>query len=155
MKPLIKNNTPYRPNLSRLMGLCEVNYMMLLRLLADKEQVGQRREFYISDFLSYRIEVDEVTKYTSLITMSQDAEIAGTKLSTFLRPKMVIRLYHDARMAEVIKNQDIGRINPRYDYPNSKMHLPDEKQQVNLFLKEWLQLSLQLGQSKVDLTSHS
>ncbi|GHF85255.1 phosphohydrolase [Thalassotalea marina] len=137
------------------MGLCEVNYMMLLRLLADKEQVGQRREFYISDFLSYRIDVDEVTKYTSLITMSQDADIGGTKLSKFLRPKMVIRLYHDARMAEVIKNQDIGRIHPRYDYPNNKMHLPDEKQQINQFLKEWLQLSLQLGQTKVDLTSHS
>lgn len=155
MTTLINKNAPYRPNLSNLMGLCEVNYMMLLRLLADKEQVGQRREFYISDFLSYRIDVDEVTKYTSLITMSQDADVGGTKLSQFLRPKMVIRLYHDARMAEVIKNQDIGRIHPRYDYPNNKMHLPDEKQQINQFLKEWLQLSLQLGQSKVDLTSHS
>ena len=147
--------TPYRPNLPHLMSLCEVNYMMLVRLLADKEQVGESRQFYISDFLSYRIDVDEVTKYTSLVTMTQDAQVDGTWLSSFIRPKMVIRLYHDARLAEVIKNQDVARIGPRYDYPNQKMHLPDEKQQINQFLKEWLQLSLQLGQTQIDLPEAS
>jgi uncharacterized protein YqiB (DUF1249 family) len=145
----------YRPNLSDLMSLCDVNYMMLLRLLADKEVVGDKRRFFISDFLSYSIEVNEVTRYTSLVTMTQDAFINGKeltdgiKLTHFLRPKMVIRLYHDARMAEVISNQDIRQVKPRYDYPNHAMHLPDEKQQMNLFLKEWLQLSLQLGQSRL------
>ena len=105
--------------------------------------------FFISDFLSYTILVNEVTRYTSLITISQDAEIAGQHLSDYFRPKMVIRLYHDARMAEVVSNQDIRQVKPRYDYPNHKMHLPDEKQQINIFLKEWLQLSLQLGQTKL------
>ena len=141
--------TSYRPNLTSLMNLCEVNYMMLLRLLADKESVGESCQFFISDFLSYSIVVNEVTRYTSLITISQDALVQGCQLSTFLSPKMVIRLYHDARMAEVISNQDVRQIKPRYNYPNNKMHLPDEKQQINLFLKEWLQLSLQLG--KVDV----
>jgi len=123
--------------------------MMLLRLLSDKEKVGERRSYFISDFLSYNILVDEVTRYTSLITMTQDATIGGEKLSKYLRPKMVIRLYHDARLAEVISNQDIRQIKPRYQYPNDTMHLPDEKQQVNVFLKEWLQLSLQLGQTSI------
>lgn len=127
--------------------------MMLLRLLADKENVGERRDFFISDFLSYSVLVNEVTRYTSLITMTQDATIGGQHLSKFLSPKMVIRLYHDARMAEVISNQDVQQVKPRYDYPNKSMHLPDEKQQMNIFLKEWLQLSLQLGQSKLDLAS--
>ena len=142
----------YRPNLSNLMNLCEVNYMMLLRLLADKEQVGEQRDFFISDFLSYRIQVNEVTRYTSLVTMRQNCTVLANALTNLLKPKMVIRLYHDARMAEVISNQDISQVQPRYDYPNKKMHLPDEKQQINIFLKEWLQLSLQLGQSPVALT---
>ncbi|GLX79574.1 phosphohydrolase [Thalassotalea insulae] len=140
----------YRPRLSNLMNLCEVNYMMLLRLLADKEQVGEIRCFFISDFLSYSIRVNEVTRYTSLITMKQDASIGNQHLSDYFSPKMVIRLYHDARLAEVVSNQDVWAIKPRYDYPNQAMHLPDEKQQINEFLKEWLQLSLQLGQSKVE-----
>jgi hypothetical protein len=62
---------------------------------------------------------------------------------------MSIRLYHDARMAEVNSSQNIRWIKPRYDYPNKKMHLPDEKQQINQFLKEWLQLCLQQGQVPV------
>ncbi|XQW84182.1 DUF1249 domain-containing protein [Thalassotalea piscium] len=129
--------------------------MMLLRLLADKEAVGEYRDFFISDFLSYRINVNEVTRYTSLVTMTQNCTVLASKLSEILKPKMVIRLYHDARMAEVISNQDIAQVKPRYDYPNKKMHLPDEKQQINLFLKEWLQLSLQLGQSSMNpVTNH-
>jgi len=145
-----EKRSTYRPNLSSLMNLCEVNYMMLLRLLADKETVGERRSFFISDFLSYSIFVDEVTRYTSLVTMTQDAVVENTHLSNFLRPKMVIRLYHDARLAEVVSNQDVWQVKPRYDYPNDAMHLPDEKQQINVFLKEWLQLSLQLGQTPLD-----
>ena len=139
----------YRPNLPNLMSLCEVNYMMILRLLGDKECVGEQRNFLISDFLTYRIIVDEVTRYTSLITMTQNSTILSNTLTDILKPKMVVRLYHDARMAEVVSNQDISQVKPRYDYPNKNMHLPDEKQQINLFLKEWLQLSLQLGQSAI------
>ena len=147
------NANVYRPQLSTLMNLCEINYMMLLRLLADKEEVGERRHFFISDFLSYTIVVEEVTRYTSLVTMYQSSLLLENHLSEMFTPKMVIRLYHDARLAEVISNQDIHRVKPRYDYPNPQMHLPDEKQQINQFLKEWLQLSLQLGQVHVPLTS--
>ena len=141
----------YRPHLPTLMALCEINYMLLLRILADKEQVGEQRCFFISDFLSYRITVNEVTKYTTLITINQEANIRGYNLTELFRPKMVVRLYHDARMAEVISNQDVQQIKPRYDYPNERMHLPDEKQQVNYFLKEWLQLCLKFGQVNFDI----
>ena len=77
--------------------------------------------------------------------------LRAENLAELFRPKMVVRLYHDARMAEVISNQDVQQIKPRYDYPNEKMHLPDEKQQVNYFLKEWLQLCLKLGQVNFDI----
>ena len=143
----------YRPSLSGLMNLCDINYMLMLRLLADKEQVGESRSFFISDFLCYQLEVNEVTRYTSLITIRQDATVMGEHLTQWFSPMMVVRLYHDARMAEVVKSQDIGRIKPRYDYPNHQMHQPDEKQQTNQFLKEWLQLCHELGQSKVELFS--
>jgi uncharacterized protein YqiB (DUF1249 family) len=141
----------YRPNLSNLMNLCDVNYMLMSRLLAEKEQVGEQRSFFISDFLSYQITVNEVTRYTSLITITQDANVMGMHLAELFNPTMVVRLYHDARMAEVIRSQDIGQIKPRYDYPNTKMHLPDEKQQIHLFLKEWLQLCHELGQSPLEI----
>lgn len=177
MTVLVANKNKYRPSIAKLMNLCETNYMLVLRLLADKEKLGEVREFFINESLAYRIEVKEVTKYTSLITMAQQhgfelsddisltpsASLAAkqssapntTELTALLTPVMTIRLYHDARMVEVISSQNIARIKPRYDYPNRSMHQPDEKQQILIFLKEWLQLCLQQGQVAVDVMSLS
>jgi uncharacterized protein YqiB (DUF1249 family) len=167
---MTKQSNKYRPKLSTLMNLCEVNYMLLMRLLAsnnNEEIIGEERKFFISDFLAYTIKTLEITRYTSLISICQEmpnAEQVNVEhdrnldddnkkvlFSSILHPKMTIRLYHDARMAEVISNQDISQVKPRYDYPNSKMHLPDEKEQINMFLKEWLQLCLKLGQVNLSL----
>jgi len=132
--------------------------MLMLRILADKENVGEQRSFFISDFLSYTVTINEVTRYTSLVTISQDINASFTSkssnelaLTKLLQPRMVMRLYHDARVAEVISSQDIHHVKPRNDYPNVLMHLPDEKQQINQFLKEWLQLCFELGQVKLTL----
>jgi uncharacterized protein YqiB (DUF1249 family) len=154
----------YQPSLSGLMNLCDTNYMLLLKVLANKEHVGEQQCFFISDFLSYTITVKEVTRYTSLIHIAQDSSRlfnnitikkqkakVNVDLASLFRPSMVIRLYHDARMAEVISSQNVRQVKPRYDYPNANMHHPDEKQQINLFLKEWLQLCLQLGQIDLSL----
>ena len=177
----------YRPNLSNLMNLCDTNYMMLLKLLADKDQVNEKNRFLISDFLAYTITTKEVTRYTSLIHMAQDVPLysqeeelqpsstitntyikkkkitakvvpkvatkVAAKVMALFHPSMVIRLYHDARVAEVISSQDIQQVQPRYDYPNVQMHHPDEKEQMNLFLKEWLQLCLRLGYVDVALNN--
>jgi uncharacterized protein YqiB (DUF1249 family) len=60
----------------------------------------------------------------------------------FLRPVVQVRLYHDAKMAEVISAQNIGSLKPSYQYPNTKMYQKNEKEMVNLFLAEWLQFCL-------------
>lgn len=51
---------------------------------------------------------------------------------------MTVRLYHDARLAEVTAADRFRRVPARHDYPNPAMHQPDEKQQWNRFLAEWL-----------------
>jgi len=149
---LVNRSNKYRPNLPDLMSLCSTNYVLSLRLLADKELAGEKREFFISDKLAYIIEVKEVTKYTSLINIVQQQIKADSTLSAFTQPKMQVRLYHDARVAEVISSQGVSQVKPRYDYPNDQMHHPDEKRQINQFLKEWLQLCLEFGQVNVSLS---
>ncbi|WP_019028445.1 DUF1249 domain-containing protein [Colwellia piezophila] len=146
----------YQPNLVSLMTLCANNYMLLLRVLADKSVAGEIRHFFISDFLSYNVTITEVTRYTWLISFEQ--EVLSSRLKNIpgvvangLHPRMTIRLYHDARMAEVLSTQDIRQVKPRYDYPNAQMHQQDEKQQTNQFLNEWLHLCLRLGQVNVEL----
>jgi uncharacterized protein YqiB (DUF1249 family) len=146
----------YRPNLVSLMTLCANNYMLLLKVLAGKTALGESRHFFISDFLAYNVTIKEVTRYTSVISFEQESlnhslkNIPGIVVSA-LHPRMTIRLYHDARMAEVLSTQDIRQVKPRYDYPNSQMHQQDEKQQTNQFLNEWLHLCLRLGQVNVEL----
>lgn len=176
----IKSAKKYRPNLVELMNLSEVNYMLLMRLMRKKvglriidktideqkikdknneEVVGEKLHFFISDLLAYTITINEVTRYTSVVTMAQDAMVQNSpakntttmvnKLSPLFRPVMMVRLYHDARMVEILSSQDVRQIKPRYDYPNEAMFHQDEKRQLSLFLKEWLHLCLQQGQVNI------
>lgn len=141
----VRKTAKYRPNLPSLMNLCASNYVLSLRLLADNEHEGEQREFFISGKLAYVLRVLEVTKYTSVIEIIQQSIISSDILGEIIRPKMMVRLYHDAQVAEVISSQGVRHVKPRYDYPNDRMHLPDEKLQINQFLKEWLQISLEHG----------
>jgi uncharacterized protein YqiB (DUF1249 family) len=122
--------------------------MLLIKLLGGCEQVGQQRQFSVNAQLSYQLKIVEVTRYTSLLTIDQLSENAQQSL---LHPSMQVRLYHDARLAEVISSQGIARLKPRYDYPNEAMHHPDEKWQVNSFLHDWLKMALAHGQAAVDI----
>jgi uncharacterized protein YqiB (DUF1249 family) len=70
----------------------------------------------------------------------------------FLQPLMEVRLYHDAKVAEVLSCQRISKLEPSYEYPNLKMHQRNEKQMVNIFLAEWLQFCLQ--QKKIQITTN-
>ena len=58
---------------------------------------------------------------------------------------MVVRLYHDAQVAEVCASQQISRFKASYDYPNKKLHQRDEKHQINQFLADWLRYCLAHG----------
>lgn len=146
----VNSRQRYQPNLVNLMTLCANNYNLLLKLQANKTQRHQQRDFFINDRLAYVIVVKEVTPYTSLLTFEQKTPTPQLSKHSY-HPRMSIRLYHDARMAEVISSQGIQQVKPRYDYPNQHMHQQDEKQQINQFLNEWLQLCLAHGQVKVEL----
>ncbi len=128
-----------------------------MKVQSKKTQLNQQRHFFINDYLAYTVTVNEVTRYTSLITFEQNpfeqTEIQNKALLNLHHPRMSIRLYHDARMAEVISSQDIRQVKPRYDYPNKHMHQQDEKQQINQFLNEWLHLCLEHGRVDFELQS--
>jgi len=129
--------------------------MLFTKLLAGNEQLHEQRQFCINESLAYCIKITEVTRYTSVVTIEQQSikAISDAKIAKLFKPRMEIRLYHDARMAEVIKSQDVRQIKPRYDYPNQYMHQQDEKQQTNQFLHDWLHLCLSMGQTQVVLES--
>ncbi|MBF7071882.1 DUF1249 domain-containing protein [Glaciecola sp. MH2013] len=129
----------YVPHLPSILATCEQNYAYALRLLPDCDSESLSYQFQINDSLSYRITIIESTRYTSTIEMAQFTKNAPA----FLQPLMEVRLYHDAKVAEVLSCQRISRLEPSYEYPNLNMHQRNEKQMVNIFLAEWLQFCLQ------------
>jgi uncharacterized protein YqiB (DUF1249 family) len=129
----------YVPHLASILATCENNYAYALKLLPDCDSENLSYEFMINDQLKYEIKILDSARYTSTIMMSQMAN----NTPSFLRPSMEIRLYHDAKVAEVLSCQKVSKLQPTYEYPNLNMHLRNEKQMVNVFLAEWLHFCLE------------
>lgn len=129
----------YVPHLPTMLAVCEVNYARLLRLMPDCDTEDLRYEFSVSDSIHYSLTIIETSRYTTTVTLAQSVD----KVPDYLRPRMDIRLYHDAQMAEVISAQNVSAFKPSYAYPNANMHQPNEKEMVNRFLAECLQFCLQ------------
>ena len=96
------------------------------------------------DLGKIRIEILERCRYTTSLRLVQ--EDVSLKASTC----MDVRLYHDARMAEVLSFQGVGKLRASYQYPNDRMLQRDEKALCNEFLADWLSYCLKFGHS-VDL----
>lgn len=134
----------YRVDLRELQAACEANYLRLLRLMPDmRSDACERRVALSQGDLSLgvlRLEVLECCPYTTTVEISQQHCLSWLPV-----PKMEVRVYHDARMAEVVRAENARRFRGIYAYPNAHMHQPDEKSQLNLFLGEWLSHCLACG----------
>ncbi|WP_396588393.1 DUF1249 domain-containing protein [Bermanella sp. R86510] len=140
---------PYVPDLSGMASVCEANFARLMRLLPDMA-AGHGRHVYFMEGTNHtaiRLTITEQFKYTLTILVEQTS-----RLHDYLNPpSMEVRLYQDVRMAEVIRYDTYHRFNGIYHYPNEHMHHPDEKQQINAFLGEWLEHCLEHGKANIEL----
>lgn len=143
-------NKKYSIDLAGQQLECEANYARIMRLLPDMAYVDQSQyeiEFSRSAPEQYQIVVKERCKYTTMIDIRQ---LPSNRTPSWLEslnasPWFSLRVYHDARMAEVIAYNRHQRLQPSYDYPNDKMYHRDEKAQLNKFLGEWLSHCLLYG----------
>ena len=141
----------YIIDLGRHLSVCDGNYLRLTKLMPnlgrhaeDVGLMGDRRAFRVpvgSASPAVAIEVVECSRYTT--TLALLAQLSGGRGVADL--SMKVRLYHDARSAEVVEFQGKRRFESAYDYPNREMRQPDEKAQVNRFLSEFLNACLHHG----------
>lgn len=143
-----KGRKSYHVDLAELMRVYETNYAKLNALLPPQPNRGDVR-CYQAASMTYQLEVGEVTKYTTLVDICQSDDIP-----VFPLPKMSVRLYHDARVAEVCRSDDLQRIQARYEYPNAQMVQRDEKAQLNRFLGDWLTFCLKHGIRRTPIKTH-
>ena len=135
----------YVPDLVSHMAVCDANYLRLKKLLGDLN--NDRFEFAVAEaadsLAKIAISIVERCPYTTTLEISQ---INGDG-QWLAAPLMTVRLYHDARTAEVIAFQQQSRFNGSYEYPNQNMYHRNEKAQLNKFLGEWLSHCLSMGRS--------
>ena len=132
----------YRPPSYSMMAVYEGNYRKLMRIIPD---IRLLHGTVYSEFNGRPIlflEVLEQCKYTSMLAITHYLSLEDRLVTDFF---MELRVYHDARLAEVSDYQHQTQLLPVYSYPNKQMYQPYEKQQVNLFLEEWLQYCLRYG----------
>jgi uncharacterized protein YqiB (DUF1249 family) len=148
-------NRRYVPDLKKMAAACEGNFIRLNKLMPDFE-LGYEKSFFISGDLPtesseyearIHLKVIESFPYTSTIEVVQ----RGLCPDWIQPPCMLVRIYHDARSAEVTSYQNQKRIQGTYQYPNPQMRMPDEKAQLNQFLAEWLTHCLKYGHAEVAL----
>lgn len=140
----MRRTSEYRLDLPRYMAICDANYIRLLKLLPDLESVGSDWDRVFSiDRTIVHIRVLEQFRYTQTLEIAASPDIS----SLVAAPVMLIRVYHDAATAEVVRYQRQGSFEPRYELDNNKQYQQDEKQQVNQFLGEWLNLCISSGVS--------
>lgn len=137
-----KYSKRYVPKLPDFISLCERNYAQLCRLLPQPEQTGSSCLFNVSQQDQYCIEIIDKAPFTTTIRI----ELTRRQHRLF-QPGFDVRIYHDARLAEVIACQHVRYFKAVYDYPNVDMLLPDEKRQINLLLRDWLALCVSQGYS--------
>lgn len=137
----------YKVDLFALLAECDANYLRLCKILIRDDDGALVDQALSIDGIAgqVRFSVSEMNRYTDVVTIEQ--AMPGEVADLCIR----VRIYHDVRSAEVINYQHQHRFEPRYDYPNAKMRMPDEKLQLNKLLSEFLSMCLARGRSTAEL----
>jgi len=146
-------------NIQQHHSVCETNYYRLLKLmphhkdgqtvwqigiikktLSPKATEGPKYDILTHSKLAVGITVIDQAPYTTTVELEQASFMPLIK-----KPKIRVRLYHDASMAEIVSWDRHRNWHPQYLYPNKNMYHPDEKLGLNQFLGEWLRFYCQHG----------
>lgn len=143
----------YRVDLPLQMAECEANYCRLTKLISRdatdeiRFMVTRAEQQWL-----HLLRVVERSPYTTTLELSRIA--VGDTSHWLFMPKLTLRMYHDAKLAEVLAWEGHKRLRPRYEYPNQAMYHSDEKYQLNRFLGEWLNLCLEHGHDLGEVASY-
>ncbi|MBY6210212.1 DUF1249 domain-containing protein [Microbulbifer agarilyticus] len=130
----------YRVDLTTYHADCDANYLRLCKLMPELATNQHWR--YQMPQGTLEMAVLERSRYTTEVSLRASMAASSDRGDGWLTlPPITVRLYHDARMAEVVAVNGQGPVGGdglNFRYPNPAMHNEDERQQVNRYLSEWL-----------------
>jgi uncharacterized protein YqiB (DUF1249 family) len=129
-------------DLPALMELYELNYIQLRQLVPDFGAVQDHSVSKVDRGMDLCLTIRERCKYTTTLNLTYHFSACDESNPA---PDVVVRLYHDAQVAEVI-SRGRGRRHPEYDrfHHDYPLHI---KWQANRFLHKWLAYCLNQGHS--------
>ncbi|TQV86987.1 DUF1249 domain-containing protein [Aliikangiella coralliicola] len=137
----------YKPDLNELLSQCELNYWLLARLMpnlvtlndqSEKAELLQSQWQVASSAVQLKFQITDLAKYTTTMTLTIDSP----RLKITREMQLIIRLYHDVKMMEVMEGSGPGALKAVYEKINGNTKPVDEKRQINRFLGESLRACL-------------
>ena len=134
---------PYLINLRDHLAECDANYHRLAKLLRGPEE---QRQWHFGLSLSeqasasLKIELTQRAPYTSMLNVQFSSGVKHLN-----EHMLYVRMYHDTQTVEVTACKYGKPLAGHYEYPNQSMYQPDEKEQLNHMLGDWLRNCLQSG----------
>jgi uncharacterized protein YqiB (DUF1249 family) len=120
--------------------LCAANFEKLRRLLPDLATLEDMAEGIAARNAPLYLKTIERTPYTLTVELSH---CFNKNKETFVVPAVVIRMYLDAQLAEVISDHARGSVAQVFDDPSLSRDIMDYKWRLNYFLQKWLDHCLQ------------
>lgn len=135
-------------------ALCEMNFYRLEKLMPGYKNGLSQWSYKFGAKLGENentssnevgIKITDRAPYTTTIEIIQQTNKRNFSDKILQQPNLVVRLYNDVKMAEIICWDKHRNWLPQYSYPNKSMYHPDEKLELNRFLGDWLSFCRKQG----------
>lgn len=135
-----------RSRLDRLMREYERNYERMRFLVPGLRRMSGRHVSHATDMPELHLEILEQSVYTTTMVMTYALEIDGSRQP---EPEVQVRVYHDARMAEVLAVREPGPTGGTA-WCSLRHSAMSRKWRFNRFLGKWLAYCLQQGHGRFE-----
>jgi len=115
--------------------ICESNYQKLVRLVPNLQALGASAIGQHEERPALHLSILERNPYTLTIELGHSFDQSDQPAS---EPAVTIRVYLDAKLAEVISDHDRPAVNSVYQNPGHSLEIQEYKWRLNYFLQKWL-----------------
>ncbi len=115
--------------------LCETNYQKLFRLIPDLLSIEENAVGYAAGKPDLYMDVVDKTPYTLTLQLTH---CFSQKPDEFFEPAVKIRIYLDARLAEVVRDHTKSDVSRTINRLKKIAEIMDYKWSLNYFLEKWL-----------------
>ena len=115
--------------------VCESNYQKLFKLIPDLMAFKNAATGSAPHYTTLHLDIIERTPYTLTLELSH---CFNNNSNDFLAPAVIIRVYLDAQLAEVLSDHARAGVAQVFKDPGLSLEIMNYKWRLNYFLQKWL-----------------